>query len=124
MVLFDIDHFKVINDTHGHLVGDTVLKELAGLIQDNIRQSDFHARWGGEEFVVLVPGIDTEKALQFAEKMRLLIEKFQFSRQQNITCSFGISSFIHPEEENTFLQRVDKALYQAKQGGRNKCILL
>lgn len=124
MILFDIDHFKMINDTHGHLVGDTVLRELAGLIQDNIRQSDFHARWGGEEFVVLAPGVDKEKALQFAEKLRLLIEKFQFSVQQNITCSFGISSFIPPEDENTFLQRADEALYQAKQGGRNKCVSL
>jgi diguanylate cyclase (GGDEF)-like protein len=124
LVLFDIDHFKAINDTHGHLVGDTVLKELAGLIQDNIRQNDFHARWGGEEFVVLTPGVDKEKALQFAEKLRLIVEKFQFSVQQNITCSFGISSFIPPEDDNTFLQRVDDALYQAKQGGRNKCVLL
>ena len=114
----------MINDTHGHLVGDKVLKELASLIQDNIRPSDFHARWGGEEFVILIPGVDKEKALEFAEKLRMLIEKFQFVHKQNITCSFGISSFIPSEDENTFLQRVDKALYQAKQGGRNKCILL
>ncbi len=124
MILFDIDHFKMINDSHGHLVGDTVLKELAGLIQDNIRQNDFHARWGGEEFVVLIPGVNKEKAWQFAEKLRLLIEEFQFSVQQNITCSFGISSFIPHEDDNSFLQRVDDALYQAKQGGRNKCVLL
>lgn len=124
MVLFDIDHFKMINDTHGHLAGDTVLKELAGLIQDNIRQGDFHARWGGEEFVVLAPGVDGEMALQFAEKLRLLIEKFQFSVQQKITCSFGISSFIPPEDDTIFLQRADDALYQAKQGGRNKSVLL
>lgn len=124
MVFFDIDHFKMINDTHGHLAGDMVLKELASLIQGNIRLSDIYARWGGEEFVVLVPGVDEEKALGFAEKLRLLIEEFQFSNEQNVTCSFGISSFIPPEEENTFLQRVDEALYQAKQGGRNKCVLL
>lgn len=124
LVLFDIDHFKMINDTRGHLVGDKVLKELASLIQDNIRPSDFHARWGGEEFVILIPGVDKEKALEFSEKLRLLIEKFQFVHKQNITCSFGISSFMPPEDENTFLQRVDEALYQAKQGGRNKCILL
>jgi len=124
MVLFDVDHFKMINDTHGHLAGDMVLKELANLIQENVRRCDFHARWGGEEFVVLAPGVDNKKALQFAEKMRLLIEKFQFSVQQNITCSFGISSFVPPEDHNTFLQRADEALYQAKQGGRNKCVLL
>lgn len=124
IVLFDIDHFKVINDSHGHLAGDTVLKELADLIQDNIRQSDFHARWGGEEFVILSPGINKENAFLFAEKLRLLIEKFQFSVQQNITCSFGISSFISPEDDNTFLQRADEALYQAKQRGRNKCVAL
>jgi len=124
IVLFDIDHFKAINDTNGHLVGDSVLKELAGLIQDNIRKSDFFARWGGEEFVVLAPGVDKEKVLQFAEKLRSLIEKFQFSVQRNITCSFGISSYTPPEDDNTFLQRADEALYQAKQGGRNKCVLL
>jgi diguanylate cyclase (GGDEF)-like protein len=124
MILFDIDHFKTINDTHGHLAGDTVLKELAALIQENTRQSDFYARWGGEEFVVLLPGVEKEKAKQVAEKLRLIIAKFTFSVQQNITCSFGISSFIPLENNNTFLQRVDKALYQAKQGGRNKCVFL
>jgi diguanylate cyclase (GGDEF)-like protein len=124
MVLFDIDHFKAINDTHGHLAGDAVLKELAGLVENNIRQCDFHARWGGEEFVVLLPGIDNEKAIQFAEKMRFLIETFQFSVQQTITCSFGVSCFVSPEDDNTFLQRADEALYQAKQGGRNKCVSL
>ena len=124
LILFDIDHFKVINDTHGHLAGDAVLQELAGLIQGSIRQSDLYARWGGEEFVVLAPGVDKEKALQFAEKLRLLIEKFKFSVQQNVTCSFGVSSFRSPEDDNTFLQRADKALYQAKQRGRNKCVLL
>lgn len=124
IVLFDIDHFKVINDTHGHLMGDTVLQELAGLIQENIRQNDIHARWGGEEFVILVDGIDAEKALQLAEKLRLLIENFPFSVQQKITCSFGVSSFISAEDDATFLQRADKALYQAKQGGRNVCIML
>jgi diguanylate cyclase (GGDEF)-like protein len=124
MILFDIDHFKTINDTHGHLAGDTVLKELAALIQENTRQSDFYARWGGEEFVVLLPGVEKEKAKQVAEKLRLIIAKFTFSVQQSITCSFGISSFIPLENNNTFLQRVDKALYQAKQGGRNKCVFL
>lgn len=124
MVLFDIDHFKAINDTHGHLAGDAVLKELAGLVENNIRQCDFHARWGGEEFVVLVPGVDKEKAMEFAEKMRFLIETFQFSVQQTITCSFGVSFFVSPEDDNTFLQRADEALYQAKQGGRNKCVSL
>ena len=124
LILFDIDYFKVINDTYGHLAGDTVLRELAGLMQDNIRQNDFLARWGGEEFVILSSGIDREEALQFAEKLRLLIASFSFSTKNTITCSFGVSSFIPPEDGNTFLQRVDKALYQAKQQGRNKCVSL
>ena len=124
LVLFDIDHFKTINDTEGHLAGDKVLKELAALVQDNIRQSDFQARWGGEEFVVLLPGVDKENAMQFAEKLRMLVEKFKFSVEQNITCSFGISCFMPPEDDNTFLQRADDALYQSKQGGRNRCVLL
>ncbi len=124
LILFDIDYFKVINDSHGHLAGDTVLKELACLVQDNIRKNDFLARWGGEEFVVLAPGIDGQEALQFAKKLRLLIASFSFSVKLTITCSFGISSFIAPEDGNTFVQRVDEALYQAKQAGRNTCVLL
>lgn len=124
LILFDVDYFKVINDTHGHLAGDSVLKEMAGLIQDNIRQNDLLARWGGEEFVILAPGINGHEALQFAEKLRLLIAGFSFSAKCTVTCSFGISIYIYPEDGNAVLQRADQALYQAKQTGRNKCVLL
>ena len=122
VVLLDIDYFKIINDTFGHLAGDTVLQEIAHLIQDNIRQSDFLARWGGEEFAVLAPGVELGQALKLAEKLRILVEKHDFSIDRQVTCSFGVSSYMSGEDEDEFLLRADTALYQAKQTGRNKCM--
>ena len=122
VMMLDIDHFKIINDTFGHLAGDRVLLEIAQLIKDNIRQSDFLARWGGEEFAILIPGIELEQAMRVAEKLRVLVEKNEFSIGSQVTCSFGISSYVHKEDEDAFLQRADMALYQAKQQGRNRCM--
>ncbi|MBE0583460.1 MAG: cache domain-containing protein [Desulfofustis sp.] len=122
LVLFDIDYFKQINDRIGHLAGDTVLKEICRLVQDNIRQSDLLARWGGEEFVILCPGIDLPAAGRLAEKLRLKIEQYRFSEGGHITCSFGAASFQPPEDLRDFLQRTDQALYQAKGHGRNCCV--
>jgi len=124
VLMFDIDHFKAINDEHGHLIGDKVLQEISALVQDNIRQSDFLARWGGEEFALLTPGIGLKNAGKFAEKLRCLIEKNVFCTEQEITCSFGVSCYQPNEETSTFIQRADKALYQAKDGGRNCCVIL
>ncbi len=124
VLMFDIDHFKAINDEHGHLIGDKVLQEISALVQDNIRQSDFLARWGGEEFALLTPGVGLKNAGKFAEKLRCLIEKNAFCTEQEITCSFGVSCYQTSEETSTFIQRADQALYQAKNSGRNCCVIL
>lgn len=124
VLMFDIDHFKVVNDEHGHLAGDKVLQEISALVQDNIRQSDFLARWGGEEFALLTPGVGLKNAGKFAEKLRNLIEKNDFSIGQEITCSFGVSCYQASEETSTFIQRADQALYHAKNSGRNCCVIV
>lgn len=122
VVIFDIDHFKYVNDNFGHLAGDAVLKDFAGLVQQNIRRTDTFARWGGEEFIILAPGITTDNALTLAEKLRQIIEQHTFSVDRKITASFGISGYITDEDGETTLQRADDALYSAKQNGRNRCV--
>lgn len=124
LILFDIDHFKVINDTHGHLAGDAILQELAALVQKNIRKNDLLARWGGEEFTVLVPGIAGSNAVQFAEKLRVIIEGFVFANGLRVTCSFGVSEYVAGEDGDIFINRADKALYKAKESGRNRSIAI
>ncbi|THB74466.1 MAG: diguanylate cyclase [Desulfobulbaceae bacterium] len=124
LIMLDIDHFKIINDHQGHLVGDEILVELTRLTSDNVRQSDFFARWGGEEFVILTPGVELAHALDMAEKLRILVETHQFPLNNRITCSFGVSEFQVGEVEKTLLQRVDNALYRAKEGGRNRVVSL
>ncbi len=119
LIIFDIDRFKAVNDTLGHLAGDNVLRELAGLIAGEIRQTDIFARWGGEEFTLLVPNIDLAKAGCFLEKLRKLIENHQFSIGHSITCSFGCTMYVPGESSESFLDRADAALYQAKNKGRN-----
>jgi diguanylate cyclase (GGDEF)-like protein len=123
LIMFDIDHFKVINDTYGHLAGDTVLQELSKLVASNIRHIDLFARFGGEEFILLI--LDTEKdaVWALAEKLRKTIEEHSFTIQTSVTCSFGIACHAEKEKFDDFIYRVDKALYQAKSGGRNMCVL-
>lgn len=122
LLLFDIDHFKNINDSLGHLTGDEVLQELSRLIQENIRQIDLFARWGGEEFVILAPGIDTNHAMLMAEKLRNRIMAHQFPQDLAVTCSFGVGQYIVGEKSNEFIQRIDSALYEAKEQGRNRSV--
>ena len=120
VILLDIDHFKAVNDTFGHLAGDTVLRDFAELVQCNIRKTDTFARWGGEEFIVLAPGIGREQAAIVAEKLRQLIADHTFSIKRPLTASFGISAYRQDEERENMLQRADKALYRAKMNGRNR----
>jgi len=121
VIIIDIDHFKTINDTYGHDVGDTVLKELAELIQQLTRAQDLFARWGGEEFILLCKTVDLDEARRIAEKLRASIGSFPFSTVQHLTCSFGVCAPDHSEQ--TFDQRfkaADEALYRAKELGRNR----
>ncbi len=121
VVIIDIDKFKNVNDTHGHSIGDSVLKELCAVVKSIIRDKDIFARWGGEEFLVLVHTKDLLVAENFAEKIRLKVESSTFTTVKKITASFGVSS--PKSAEQTFeelLENADKALYQAKELGRNR----
>ena len=121
LIMLDIDHFKKINDLYGHQTGDYVLRELSRIVINNIRSIDIFARWGGEEFMILVPGIDLENASQLAEKLRNIIETSQFENIQGaVTSSFGVVQFDNEESGEDFVHRVDKALYSAKHKGRNR----
>lgn len=119
LILFDIDFFKQINDTHGHLEGDRVLKRIARLCRENIRTSDILARWGGEEFVILIPENSCETDEVLAEKLRLIIQNHPFSDRYRVTCSFGVTGFISGEKPDEFIKRADKALYKSKKAGKN-----
>ncbi len=126
LVMFDIDHFKKINDTHGHLAGDYVLRELGGLISHNLRREDIFARYGGEEFSLILPEIDLPGAVQVAEKLRRMIEKHAFSFANEVipvTMSFGVRGTAGDEEGLTvarLIAEADAKLYEAKQRGRNR----
>lgn len=120
LIILDIDHFKRVNDSYGHPVGDLVLQELASLVNNAVRSDDIFARWGGEEFVVLLSHTDKDGAGVLAERLRLLVEKTPFSVVQKVTCSFGISQFSDRDDLESFLQRADEALYIAKERGRNR----
>jgi len=123
MILFDIDHFKKINDTFGHNVGDSVLKELSGLIRGLLREGDIFARWGGEEFVVLLQNTSLENSSMLASRLRKEIEKFSFDTVERITCSFGVTEFTQGDSQGLFFERVDEALYEAKRLGRNQVVV-
>ncbi len=120
LIIFDIDHFKQVNDTYGHSAGDNVLIRLTRLITSNIRVIDFFARWGGEEFVVLSPGTDLDGAIQLAEKLRGKVEGYNFKEPGKITLSFGVTTFHDGDTDTVLINRADDALYRAKESGRNQ----
>ncbi len=120
VILFDIDHFKNINDTHGHLIGDKVLKEIAQLTRRMVRATDVPGRWGGEEFLIVSPHSDQEGAKQLAEKLRLAIAEHDFGRAGRITASFGVATVDAQTTPDSLLKAVDDALYHAKENGRNR----
>jgi diguanylate cyclase (GGDEF)-like protein len=124
LIMFDIDYFKKVNDTHGHLAGDAVLKQLASVLKARIRREDIMARYGGEEFAIICPEIGVSNALTFAEKVRKLIEKTPFKfEDQNIpvTVSVGVAA-VGAGVQNAidFIKLADDKLYQAKIEGRNR----
>ena len=120
LILFDIDHFKQINDTFGHQVGDYVLKEIAKIVKSNIRNTDIFARWGGEEFVILAPETDINGLKMLAEKLRKAIEDHQFDKVKKVTASFGVTEATPEDTTDTVVRRADEALYLAKDKGRNR----
>ncbi len=121
--IFDIDFFKKVNDTYGHIAGDKTLITFAKTIDDATRDTDIFARWGGEEFVLLMPETLIEEAKTAVEHLRILIETTYFQEVENITCSIGLAQFKENNTIDDILMRSDEALYEAKESGRNKvCI--
>ncbi len=120
-LLFDIDNFKSINDTFGHNVGDSVLRELASLVGRSIRKSDTFTRWGGEESALLQRYPDPMAVMKDAEQIRKKIDEHSFETIVHVTCSFGLTAVLPHEAFETAFERADKALYRAKNDGKN-CI--
>ncbi len=121
-IIFDIDNFKSLNDTYGHLMGDKVLRELAKKVKKVIRKSDIFGRWGGEEFVVLLPM--TSEPYAPAEKIRRAIENSEFPKGLKITISLGATTYKEGDTIDSMISRADEALYRAKQNGKNKTVVL
>jgi diguanylate cyclase (GGDEF)-like protein len=124
LIFCDLDHFKHVNDTHGHKIGDEILKEFTQLISANIRNTDIFARWGGEEFVLLLPDTNIETATLTAEKLLIEIERHAFPYIGCMTASFGVTELVEDDTETSFIKRADDALYMAKDRGRNRIEVL
>ncbi len=120
LVMIDLDHFKHINDTYGHDTGDSALKDFAELLRDASRPCDLPCRWGGEEFVWLLPETGIEGAAAAAERLRMAVEDHRFKDIGSITASFGVSMAVDNDSAGAFCKRADEALYLAKAGGRNR----
>jgi len=124
VVILDIDHFKTVNDNHGHDYGDTVLIELSAILKDNIRTCDMVARIGGEEFLIILPQINKDQAYLVAERIRLSVAENQFEKLEQLTVSIGVTDFNSTDDFDTLLKRADDGLYSSKETGRNKVTLL
>lgn len=124
LAMYDLDYFKRVNDAFGHDMGDQVLKTITGLVTQNIRGVDVAARWGGEEFMLLMPQSDLAAAKSATEKLRQTIAQYRFDKAGTITVSFGVTEFAQQDDSNSLLKRVDDALYQAKEHGRNRTEIL
>ncbi len=120
VVLLDIDKFKRVNDTYGHITGDYVLKELTRVINANLRESDTLGRWGGEEFIIFLPNADVKAAFSFTERLREIVENHIFDEVGQVTFSAGICGCKPAYSIDNMIERADLALYQSKQTGRNK----
>ncbi|MDO8932353.1 MAG: GGDEF domain-containing protein [Rhodocyclaceae bacterium] len=126
LLITDIDHFKRVNDSYGHLFGDRVIRAVAQILKDNVKGKDTAARYGGEEFVILLPDTPLDGARHLAEKIRAAVEKFRIKRADsneavaNITVSLGVANYRNGESGSDFVARADAALYASKNQGRNR----
>lgn len=128
IIIIDIDNFKAINDTFGHLVGDTVLESVSKMIKATARENDFCARWGGEEFILYLPKSDLERASKIAERIRTIVEQTKIEstfidKVLNVTVTCGVAQVRESETLETLTDRADKALYSGKTSGKNKVVL-
>ena len=126
MLMLDIDHFKMINDKHGHLVGDAVLVQLAGIFKETLRTLDCAGRYGGEEFLIVLAQTDLQQAAPTAERIRLAVEQYEFTREEvtlHATVSIGVAEMgVEDVTINDLIGRADQALYEAKKNGRNRIV--
>jgi diguanylate cyclase (GGDEF)-like protein len=126
LIMFDIDHFKKINDTYGHHAGDMVLQKIVRVIKGVIRHSDVFVRIGGEEFIILLPNCSLEHGIKLAERIRKTVENTKFIYKGIrifVTISIGVTEYTEGQDLEKFLEKADQALYQAKEMGRNKVVL-
>ena len=122
ILMIDVDHFKNINDNHGHQTGDKVLHELAMCIASNIRQPDSVGRYGGEEFLVILPETPAAQAHELADRIRIAVEEMTLTNNITITCSIGVATISANISDDALVSRADKALYKAKNAGRNQVV--
>ncbi len=120
LLLLDVDHFKPVNDRFGHGMGDQVLVELAKILKDNLREVDVCGRWGGEEFIIILPEASLNSAVVIAEKICRSIEQARFPHEEIVTCSIGAAEYMKKETSEALIHRTDTALYRAKDQGRNR----
>jgi len=123
IILLDIDFFKKINDEFGHPVGDAVIMEIAANLKGNVRDEDAVGRWGGEEFLIVCPGINSKSATGLAERLRKDIEANGTNPAYAVTCSFGVTEWVNDDAAASIVNRVDQALYMSKENGRN-CVTM
>ena len=122
LAIFDIDCFKNVNDNYGHMAGDSILLNVTSTIKSSIRNTDVFARWGGDEFVILLPNTDAKQAFEITERIRISIQNSKYNDIENVTCSFGLVSLQKGDNTESLLQRADKYLYRAKKMGKNTVV--
>lgn len=120
IIIIDMDHFKSVNDIHGHQIGDTVLKEIASILKSHSRKTDIVGRWGGEEFMIICSDTNLDGIMTHAEQLREKISNYPFSLGEQKTASFGVSVYKKDENVDEMIKRADDALYKAKENGRNR----
>ena len=120
LIMFDIDHFKEVNDTYGHNAGDYVLRTIADIVRENIRILDYFVRWGGDEFVIIVSDGKCDEAYTLAEKIRKIVEHYRFDQVGKVTISSGAVEALKSDTEDSLLKRADDAMYKAKGAGGNR----
>jgi diguanylate cyclase (GGDEF)-like protein len=121
ILMIDLDFFKKINDEHGHIIGDKILLQFSSILSNALRAGDIAARWGGEEFIVLLPKTNKEQSVSSAKRLIEAVEQYTFESSIRLTISVGISQYKPNDNIESWIERSDIALYQAKNEGRN-CI--
>ena len=120
IIFFDIDHFKQVNDTYGHKVGDAILVSVVNIVTKHIREKDYLIRWGGEEFIIITSSASLKDTHKQAEYIRTMIEHHDFEEVEKLTCSFGIAVHQDGDNINNTIKKADDKLYEAKSAGRNQ----